>query len=154
MPTRSHPPRGPRRYVRSRSDVQLAKAEGSPPETNNCEPLEFYAGDPSRLIDPCGLIAWSYFNDTYTVRSSWHESCRMIDDTSVHFVFILMCAHVHALLGQHSASTRARSCVRARAPLGRCCPAHARTFAFASRACTHAAHACTRRTHTCACRWT
>ncbi|KAF5827486.1 CDC50/LEM3 family [Dunaliella salina] len=55
-----------RRYVRSRSNVQLAKAEGDP-EIYLCEPLDYYAGDPSRLIDPCGLIAWTYFNDSYTM---------------------------------------------------------------------------------------
>jgi hypothetical protein len=53
--------------VRSRSNVQLAKAEGEL-ETDYCDPLEFYAEDKSKLIDPCGLIAWTYFNDSYTVR--------------------------------------------------------------------------------------
>lgn len=62
MPARA----GLRRYVRSRSHVQLAKAEGDP-ETHYCDPLEYYAGDSSRPIDPCGLTAWTYFNDSYTV---------------------------------------------------------------------------------------
>ncbi|KAH6828919.1 ALA-interacting subunit 1 [Perilla frutescens var. hirtella] len=53
-----------RRYVKSRSDRQLwsPKAETS---TKICEP-EGQIGD-NKPIVPCGLIAWSLFNDTYTL---------------------------------------------------------------------------------------
>lgn len=53
-----------RRYVKSRSDRQLwsPKAEGS---TNLCDP-EGEVGN-NKAIVPCGLIAWSLFNDTYVL---------------------------------------------------------------------------------------
>ncbi|KAG6423942.1 hypothetical protein SASPL_114350 [Salvia splendens] len=51
-----------RRYVKSRSDRQLwnPKAESS---TTVCDP-EGQTGDGKPIV-PCGLIAWSLFNDTY-----------------------------------------------------------------------------------------
>lgn len=55
-----------RRYVRSRSDLQLAAADGNW-QTNYCDPQEYYMQNKSLPINPCGLIAWSYFNDTYTL---------------------------------------------------------------------------------------
>ncbi|XP_042505560.1 ALA-interacting subunit 1-like [Macadamia integrifolia] len=51
-----------RRYVKSRSDKQLrSKAYAS--ETSTCAP-EATTGNGSAIV-PCGLIAWSLFNDTY-----------------------------------------------------------------------------------------
>lgn len=52
-----------RRYVKSRSDKQLRdkKYEG---ETKDCEPVAT-GGKDNKPIVPCGLIAWSLFNDTY-----------------------------------------------------------------------------------------
>nr|BAD32828.1 hypothetical protein [Lotus japonicus] len=51
-----------RRYVKSRSDQQLRdpKEESS---TSACKPEDIANG---RAIVPCGLIAWSLFNDTYS----------------------------------------------------------------------------------------
>eukprot|EP01018_Ginkgo_biloba_P000881 Gb_01714 [translate_table: standard] len=52
-----------RRYVKSRSDSQLLhglKYNG----TSSCKPEQYSNGLP---IVPCGLIAWSFFNDTYTL---------------------------------------------------------------------------------------
>ena len=49
------------RYVKSRNDAQLR----SPKEENDvqtCAPEDNVAGHP---IVPCGLVAWSLFNDTY-----------------------------------------------------------------------------------------
>jgi hypothetical protein len=34
-----------------------------------CEPLLFLNGDPARVINPCGLVAWSNFNDSYQART-------------------------------------------------------------------------------------
>jgi hypothetical protein len=66
-----------RRYVKSRSDEQLANrlpASLSPEEASrrlaNCQPMLFFDGDPNRMINPCGLIAWSNFNDSYSVAVS------------------------------------------------------------------------------------
>ncbi|XP_074566762.1 ALA-interacting subunit 3-like [Curcuma longa] len=50
-----------RRYVKSRNDAQLRKASEAN-ETSGCDPERTANGAP---IVPCGLIAWSLFNDTY-----------------------------------------------------------------------------------------
>lgn len=54
------------RYVKSRSDMQLAN-EPKNQATSLCDPQEFLNGNSSELINPCGLVAWSFFNDTYAV---------------------------------------------------------------------------------------
>ena len=50
------------RYVKSRSDLQLLHGLGYN-DTSSCKPLESSHNLP---IVPCGLMAWSLFNDTYT----------------------------------------------------------------------------------------
>ncbi|GAB4840651.1 Putative ALA-interacting subunit 2 [Ancistrocladus abbreviatus] len=50
-----------RRYVKSRSDEQLIHGQQHS-HTSTCKPEELSNGIP---IVPCGLIAWSLFNDTY-----------------------------------------------------------------------------------------
>ncbi|KAJ9564574.1 hypothetical protein OSB04_000540 [Centaurea solstitialis] len=52
-----------RRYVKSRSDKQLRNA-GDEFSTKGCEPEAKTKAGP---IVPCGLIAWSLFNDTYNL---------------------------------------------------------------------------------------
>jgi len=52
------------RYVKSRSDRQLLHGLGYN-DTSPCRPLESSNDLP---IVPCGLIAWSLFNDTYKFR--------------------------------------------------------------------------------------
>lgn len=51
-----------RRYVKSRSDKQL-RMKIAERETINCKP-EGTISDGSPIV-PCGMIAWSLFNDTY-----------------------------------------------------------------------------------------
>ncbi|KAJ4977417.1 hypothetical protein NE237_002523 [Protea cynaroides] len=51
-----------RRYVKSRSDKQLLHGLKYN-HTSSCQPMDLNNGLP---IVPCGLIAWSLFNDTYT----------------------------------------------------------------------------------------
>ncbi|XP_042520552.1 putative ALA-interacting subunit 2 [Macadamia integrifolia] len=51
-----------RRYVKSRSDRQLLHGLKYN-DTSTCKPVDSNNGLP---IVPCGLIAWSLFNDTYT----------------------------------------------------------------------------------------
>uniref|UniRef100_A0A7N0TG76 ALA-interacting subunit n=1 Tax=Kalanchoe fedtschenkoi TaxID=63787 RepID=A0A7N0TG76_KALFE len=51
-----------RRYVKSRSDQQL-KSNSSFSDTSDCDP-EGTTSDGKPIV-PCGLIAWSLFNDTY-----------------------------------------------------------------------------------------
>ncbi|PNX93186.1 ala-interacting subunit 1-like protein, partial [Trifolium pratense] len=50
------------RYVKSRSDKQLWN-KASESDTSNCSPEDKTKGNAP--IVPCGLIAWSLFNDTY-----------------------------------------------------------------------------------------
>ncbi|KAL9409975.1 hypothetical protein AB3S75_048238 [Citrus x aurantiifolia] len=52
-----------RRYVKSRNDEQLKKRSKTS-ETSQCEPED--TTPDGKPIVPCGLIAWSLFNDTYT----------------------------------------------------------------------------------------
>lgn len=49
-----------RRYVKSRSDKQLRGETG---DTSSCDPLETYDSD--KILYPCGLIASSFFNDSF-----------------------------------------------------------------------------------------
>ena len=53
-----------RRYVISRSDGQLMNQNN--PDTSLCSPQLNYADNSSLPINPCGLTAWSFFNDSYT----------------------------------------------------------------------------------------
>ncbi|KAL6659931.1 hypothetical protein ACP70R_002053 [Stipagrostis hirtigluma subsp. patula] len=53
-----------RRYVKSRSDKQLRHKDAAH-MTKDCEP-EGNSADGVPIV-PCGLIAWSLFNDTYTI---------------------------------------------------------------------------------------
>lgn len=50
-----------RRYVKSRNDKQLKSAKFEETVTN-CEPEVYENG---KAVVPCGLVAWSLFNDTY-----------------------------------------------------------------------------------------
>ncbi|KAK4804032.1 hypothetical protein SAY86_003849 [Trapa natans] len=50
-----------RRYVKSRNDAQL-RSNGSSDDVSGCSPEDYSNG---LVIVPCGLIAWSLFNDTY-----------------------------------------------------------------------------------------
>ncbi|XP_050227894.1 ALA-interacting subunit 3-like [Mercurialis annua] len=51
-----------RRYVKSRSDKQLRSKAGEG-DTESCQP-EAFAPNNAPIV-PCGLTAWSMFNDTY-----------------------------------------------------------------------------------------
>jgi LEM3 (ligand-effect modulator 3) family / CDC50 family len=53
------------RYVKSRSDAQLRGATAK--SLSDCSPQQYLDGDTSKVVDPCGLVAWSYFNDTFAV---------------------------------------------------------------------------------------
>ncbi|GJV84524.1 ALA-interacting subunit 3-like protein [Tanacetum coccineum] len=51
-----------RRYVKSRSDKQL-RNRNHENDTSTCKPEDFHNG---RTVVPCGLVAWSMFNDTFS----------------------------------------------------------------------------------------
>lgn len=59
------------RYVKSRDDPELRGDTGSAASKalTNCKP-ELYAANGGTIV-PCGLVAWSYFNDTYSVSYGW-----------------------------------------------------------------------------------
>lgn len=63
------------RYVKSRSDPQIQGS--SPAYLDGCLPQEFEGGDSGRNANPCGLVAWSLFNDTFAVRAPTQVSDRM-----------------------------------------------------------------------------
>jgi hypothetical protein len=52
-----------RRYVVSRSDQQLVNYHN--PDTSYCLEELNYEGNSSQIINPCGLTAWTNFNDSY-----------------------------------------------------------------------------------------
>ncbi|KAI7739596.1 hypothetical protein M8C21_022621, partial [Ambrosia artemisiifolia] len=53
-----------RRYVNSRSEKQLRDPDEAD-ETDDCKPINNLNGNEDAPIVPCGLVAWSLFNDTY-----------------------------------------------------------------------------------------
>jgi len=61
-----------RRYVKSRNDQQLrGNKVTSKSDIEDCDPVKSLDGssDKNNFFLPCGLIAKSYFNDTFTLRS-------------------------------------------------------------------------------------
>ena len=54
--------------MKSRSDAQLRDAGQAPSALGACEPQLFQGGNQSLVIEPCGLVAWSLFNDTFQAR--------------------------------------------------------------------------------------
>lgn len=60
-----------RRYVKSRSDKQLLNGVTTDTsDTDACKPEQLLGTLP---IFPCGLIAWSLFNDTYNISTSGQQ---------------------------------------------------------------------------------
>eukprot|EP01026_Neomeris_dumetosa_P082006 TRINITY_DN9313_c0_g1_i7.p1 TRINITY_DN9313_c0_g1~~TRINITY_DN9313_c0_g1_i7.p1 ORF type:complete len:341 (-),score=34.48 TRINITY_DN9313_c0_g1_i7:166-1188(-) len=53
-----------RRYVKSRSYGQL-RGDSSPNDLDDCDPQQYYNQSKDEIIKPCGLVAWTNFNDTY-----------------------------------------------------------------------------------------
>ena len=61
-----------RQYVKSRSDTQLQGKSGSDVSTDTCDPLNSVKGINGETLTlvPCGLIANSLFNDTFTLSTA------------------------------------------------------------------------------------
>ena len=57
--------------MKSRSDQQLLDANATETETSACKPEQTTSD--GKLIVPCGLIAWSLFNDTYNVTTGGQQ---------------------------------------------------------------------------------
>ncbi|KHN34676.1 ALA-interacting subunit 3-like [Glycine soja] len=59
-----------RRYVKSRDDKQL-RSKAAENDVGSCSPEDYTPNDMGhKPIVPCGLIAWSLFNDTYKLTSN------------------------------------------------------------------------------------
>jgi len=57
-----------RRYVRSRNDLANAGQAWTSTDQTLCKPLAYKDGSAAQPILPCGLLAWSLFNDTYALQ--------------------------------------------------------------------------------------
>lgn len=57
------------RYVKSRSDQQL-RSRSDESDTSTCKPED---GNANGTIVPCGLVAWSMFNDTFSFTNNNQE---------------------------------------------------------------------------------
>jgi hypothetical protein len=70
-----------RRYVASRDNLQLAGELTSKTEMESCEPL--IDSDDGRLLNPCGLIAGSYFTDVIKFTQSNQNSNANMDVSGI-----------------------------------------------------------------------
>lgn len=52
------------RYVKSRNEEQLVGKNPSSSALDDCEPK--HKLNNSGIVNPCGLTAWSFFNDSYS----------------------------------------------------------------------------------------
>lgn len=82
----------PRRYVKSRSDAELRGDKTTASALTFCEPelydkVDYSFKNETSRIKPCGLVAWSYFNDTYTIgyikRADGQEDSFGINDKGI-----------------------------------------------------------------------
>lgn len=55
------------RYVKSKGDIQL-RSKAAENDVSSCKPEDYT--EFRQPIVPCGLIAWSLFNDTYRISSN------------------------------------------------------------------------------------
>lgn len=70
-----------KRYVRSLDSDQLAGESRGASSLRECQPQRFQSGT-KNLVNPCGLLPWSYFNDTFnaTLGSTGEQLRIRIDD--------------------------------------------------------------------------
>eukprot|EP00475_Leptophrys_vorax_P004667 TRINITY_DN12778_c0_g1_i1.p1 TRINITY_DN12778_c0_g1~~TRINITY_DN12778_c0_g1_i1.p1 ORF type:complete len:364 (+),score=25.91 TRINITY_DN12778_c0_g1_i1:141-1232(+) len=59
-----------RRYVKSRSDSQLRGVNISSSDFETCQPEAYLWDNQAYPIRPCGLIAWSQFNDSFSLSNT------------------------------------------------------------------------------------
>lgn len=55
------------RYIKSRNDLAMAGQTFTEADAQLCAPMRYVNGESSKPIFPCGLFAWSNFNDTFSV---------------------------------------------------------------------------------------
>lgn len=59
-----------RRFEDSLPLMQLRGIGNGEDEAVKCSPQLYLDGDKDKIIYPCGLVAWSFFNDTYSIRKA------------------------------------------------------------------------------------
>ena len=72
-----------RHYMTSRSDVQLAGTTQDPSYLSACSPELYLGGNTAQQILPCGLVAWSLFNDTYAVSDGTTGAAIAVAETGI-----------------------------------------------------------------------
>lgn len=76
-----------RRYVRSRSDAQLMGEDVTLDDIAGVSSCNFHVqhdpSDANSLISPCGLIAWSYFNDSFKILKPDGATEVALDDSAI-----------------------------------------------------------------------
>ena len=70
-----------RQYVKSRADKQLQGVTGA--KLAGCEPLTVDANHPNMELVPCGLIANSLFNDTFTLTATGPSASVTMSETGI-----------------------------------------------------------------------
>ncbi|CAI5960353.1 unnamed protein product [Closterium sp. NIES-65] len=72
-----------RRYVKSRSDSQLRGTNISGSDFDVCQPEAYLWDNTSSPIRPCGLVAWSLFNDSYAITDVGSGQQLAIDSSNI-----------------------------------------------------------------------
>jgi len=91
-----------RRYVKSRNDLQLSGQDVTDKAAlSACEPIAYFGQNTSQIINPCGLIAWSNFNDSYVLTK---ESAGESNPITVIDKGLALPADVNARFGSYDAS--------------------------------------------------
>lgn len=79
-----------RRYVKSRDDVQLNGRNttekallSSCGDGHHVLANSSVTDDPSNLISPCGLVAWSAFNDSFAMRNARTGAAVAVEQTGI-----------------------------------------------------------------------
>lgn len=78
-----------RRYVRSVDYNQLHGKDANGTSASICSPQEFLGGDRNEslandgFINPCGLTAWSFFNDTFSLYETNERAQIAVDENNI-----------------------------------------------------------------------
>lgn len=71
------------RYVKSMNEKQLVGENPGSNALKDCEPKLKLNG--SAIVNPCGLMAWSYFNDSYSAAVIDHNSQALIEELQIRY---------------------------------------------------------------------
>ena len=74
-----------RRMVVSRSGAQLRNEPTQQVDLATCGPQLYFQSNTSALINPCGLAAWAYFNDTFALSRTATSAPLTLSTTGIAF---------------------------------------------------------------------